>query len=151
MSYENFKLLQFYTVPRGDCERPCFYQVNAHIIERLLFCWRSKIGATRCVQLIKTWTLTITLFTVHNNIHLDDIESSNKFVIFFQLINFNVLKTCILFSHGTRTEAARLKTRRIYFKGVIMFFKAYWPYQFYLFRIFPLTFLIKNWFYKRFK
>ena len=31
--------------PRGDCERPCFDQLNAHIFERLLFCWRSKICA----------------------------------------------------------------------------------------------------------
>ena len=24
--------------PRGDCERPCFDQLNEHILERLLFC-----------------------------------------------------------------------------------------------------------------
>ena len=31
--------------PRGDCERPCFDQLSAHILERLLFCWRSKMCA----------------------------------------------------------------------------------------------------------
>ena len=28
---------------RGDCEQPCFDQLSAHILERLLFCWRSKV------------------------------------------------------------------------------------------------------------
>ena len=30
---------------RGDCEPPCFDQLNAHILERLLFCWHSKMCA----------------------------------------------------------------------------------------------------------
>ena len=30
---------------RGDFERPCFDQLHAHILERLLFCWRSKMSA----------------------------------------------------------------------------------------------------------
>ena len=28
---------------RGDCERPWFDQLKAHILKRLLFCWRSKM------------------------------------------------------------------------------------------------------------
>ena len=28
---------------RGDCKRPCCDQLNAYILERLLFCWRYKM------------------------------------------------------------------------------------------------------------
>ena len=36
---------QRFTRARGDCERPCFDQLNAHILERLLFYLRSKMSA----------------------------------------------------------------------------------------------------------
>ena len=34
--------------PRGDCARPYFDQLNVHILECLLFCWRSKMCACSC-------------------------------------------------------------------------------------------------------
>ena len=30
-------------LPRDGCKRPCFDQLNAHIVECLLFCWRPKM------------------------------------------------------------------------------------------------------------
>ena len=41
---------------RGDCERSWFDQLNAHILERLLLCWRPKICTC---SWSKTWALTI--------------------------------------------------------------------------------------------
>ena len=35
----------FFKFRKSDCERPCFDPLNAHILMRLLFCWRSKMCA----------------------------------------------------------------------------------------------------------
>ena len=43
-SIETVRLLFYISMrTRGDCEWPCFDQLNAHILGRLLLCWRSKM------------------------------------------------------------------------------------------------------------
>ena len=65
-------------LPRDGCKRPCFDQLNAHIVECLLFCWRpkmcvfsgSKHGRLQsplgfCYQVPKLWyTAGISIYSI---------------------------------------------------------------------------------------
>ena len=63
----------------GDCERLCFDQLNAHVLECLLFFWRSKI---------KTWPFAITPNTVDGENLKKQLELGQPFrlqVYYFRL------------------------------------------------------------------